>query len=346
MQDARYMQRALDLARLGAGQVAPNPLVGAVLVHGDRILGEGFHVRFGGPHAEVNAVEDAIRRGHESLLREAELYVTLEPCAHHGKTPPCTDLILHHGIPRVYIANTDPFPQVNGRGIERLRSAGVEVQTGLEGEAGRWLNRRFFKYHEKQRPWILLKWAESLDGYLGPEPGQGGDRKISGPEAHRLVHRWRSEESAIAVGSGTALHDNPRLDVREWPGRSPVRILFDRNGKVNGPLHLFDGSVRTIRFTQGISDPIAGAETVSLPPGVSFYHKAFAWLHEAGLQSVLVEGGSLTLNNLLAAGLWDEARVFSSETRLGRGIPPVRIQGRTLSTEKVGRDTLTQLIPF
>lgn len=339
------MQRALELARLGRGRVAPNPLVGAVVVHGDRILGEGFHRAFGGPHAEVHAVDDALQKGHAALLSSSTLYVNLEPCSHHGKTPPCTDLILHHRIPHVVIANTDPFPAVNGNGIERLRAAGVIVETGVEVERGRWLNRRFFRFHEQQRPWIILKWAESLDGFLGPWSTDPKARRVSGPDAHRLVHRWRSEEAAIAVGSGTAVTDNPRLTVREWPGQDPVRVLFDRSGKVTGPLHLYDGSVRTLRFTCSPGVARTGVTTIVLDPDRSFYRQAFQRLYEEGLQSVLVEGGSMTLRNLIAESLWDEARIFTASHRLGDGVPPVTIRGRTLSVEKVGDDTLTRLLP-
>ncbi|MFN8181565.1 MAG: bifunctional diaminohydroxyphosphoribosylaminopyrimidine deaminase/5-amino-6-(5-phosphoribosylamino)uracil reductase RibD [Bacteroidia bacterium] len=345
MLDIRFMERALELARLGLGRVAPNPLVGAVLVQDGMILGEGYHEVFGGPHAEVRAVEDALRRGHEQRLKSSTLFVNLEPCSHHGKTPPCTDLILRYGIPKVVVANTDPFPAVNGTGIECLRAAGVEVQVGIEAEAGRWLNRRFFKFHVANRPWILLKWAASLDGFLGAKTNDPVGRRVSGSEAHRLVHRWRSEESAIAVGSATALNDNPQLTVREWPGRSPVRILFDRTGRVQGDLHLFDGSVRTIRFSQKIVGPTAGMEEIRLEEGSHFYRDAFASLYDLGLQSVLVEGGSVTLNNLISENLWDEARIFTSPVHLGEGVPAVSVQGRTLSTEQIGNDLLTVLVP-
>ncbi len=339
------MERALELARLGLGRVAPNPLVGAVLYQDGIILGEGYHEVFGGPHAEVRAVEDALRRGHEQRLKSSTLFVNLEPCSHHGKTPPCTDLILRYGIPKVVIANSDPFPAVNGTGIERLRAAGVDVLVGLEAEAGRWLNRRFFKFHEAKRPWILLKWAASLDGFLGMKTNDPVRRRISGPEAHRLVHRWRSEESAIAVGSITALNDNPQLTVREWPGQSPVRVLFDRTGRVQGNLQLFDGSVRTIRFSQKKMGPTAGVEEICLEEGSRFYHDAFTQLYNLGLQSVLVEGGSVTLNNLIAENLWDEARIFTAPVRLGSGVPAVMIQGKAVSTERIGDDLLTILHP-
>ncbi|MCA0398020.1 MAG: bifunctional diaminohydroxyphosphoribosylaminopyrimidine deaminase/5-amino-6-(5-phosphoribosylamino)uracil reductase RibD [Bacteroidetes bacterium] len=321
--DELYMQRCLQLALQGAGSVAPNPMVGAVLVHQGRIIGEGFHQQYGQVHAEVNcllSVSEADRR----LITESTLYVSLEPCAHVGKTPPCADRIIAEKISRVVVGCRDPFPAVDGKGIEKLVKAGIPCTVGVLEKECLALNARFICYHQKKRPYVILKWAES------------GDRKIAGaakkrtaishPLTNRLVHRWRSEEAAIAVGSGTALSDNPSLTTRLWPGRNPVRVLFDRMERVPANATIFDGEAETIHLT---------GQLASLPQALSF-------LHEKGINSLLVEGGTILLQAFIDNGLWDEMRIIRNEQLLLPGgydapvLPPMTL----IKTDTVGTDRI------
>lgn len=293
------MNRCLDLAKRGAGHVSPNPMVGAVLVAGDRVIGEGYHHKHGGPHAEVEAV-NSVAKGERHLISKSTLYVNLEPCCTHGKTPPCTDMILTERIPRVVVAMTDPNPNVNGRGLAQLSEAGVEVIANvLEAEA-RWLNRRFETFQTQQRPYVILKWAQSADGFIGKE---GQRVKISSTLSDRLVHKWRSEEDAILVGKRTAQVDNPQLTVRHWTGRNPKRVVLDRENNLSRELHLFDNSAETIVLSQadGPADILVQ-------------------LYPLGVMSLMVEGGAQVLASFIEANLWDEARVIISSGTLNEGI--------------------------
>ena len=340
------MRRALDLAANGGPHTRPNPLVGCVVTHQGRIIGEGWHEQYGGPHAEVNALA-AVPAGQRHLLPEARVYVTLEPCAHHGQTPPCADLLIRERVAEVIVCNSDPNPLVAGRGLDKLRTAGIRVETGLLAAEGRWLNRRFFTMQERQRPYIVLKWAESADGFLaGPyfQPVQ-----ISGPPAQLLTHKWRTEEAAILVGTRTALHDNPRLSAREWPGPQPVRVVLDKNLSLPPTHNLFDGSQSTLVYTYRERPARENLAFISLAepthgPGqvVDLLPQLLADLHRRRLKSVLVEGGPTVLGSLLAAGLWDEMRVFRSRhKKLGAGIaaPKVSLSGLQ-AIETVGDDEL------
>ena len=344
------MRRALELAQRGGPDTRPNPLVGCVVTHQGRILGEGWHERYGGPHAEVNALA-AVPEADRHLLPESRVYVTLEPCAHHGKTPPCADLLVAEGVGEVIVCNRDPNPLVAGRGLDRLRAAGIAVKTGLLEAEGRWLNRRFFMMQERQRPYIVLKWAETADGFLaGPyfQPVQ-----ISGEQARLLTHKWRTEEAAILVGTRTALHDNPRLNAREWPGPQPVRVVLDKNLSLPPAHNLFDGSQPTLVYTYCHCAGRENADFVTLPkpangPGhvTDLLPQVLSDLRQRGLQSVLVEGGPTVLNSLLAADLWDEMRVFRSQTKiLGAGIaaPKVSLSG-LLERRTVGEDELLRWV--
>lgn len=288
------MLRALQLAEIGRGSVSPNPMVGCVIVHNDMIIGEGWHKKYGDWHAEVNAVNSV---KDKTLLAEAIAYVTLEPCSHFGKTPPCADLLVKHHLKKVVICNQDPFPLVAGKGIQKLLDAGIEVVTGVLEEKGRQLNTRFFTVVEKNRPYIILKWAETADGFIAGENFE--QIKISNALSHKLSHKWRSEEDAIMVGTNTALHDNPRLNVREWTGRNPVRIVIDRSNRLPKNLHLFDDSVKTLI----LSDPFAWEE----------YQKE-------KMQSIIIEGGTQLLQSFIEAELFDEIRVFRSSKQLKKGI--------------------------
>jgi len=243
--DQKYMQRAMELARLGLGSVSPNPMVGCIVVYKDKIIGEGFHRQYGGPHAEVYAIDSVQKK---ELLSESTVYVSLEPCAHFGKTPPCADLLVASGVKKVVIANVDPNPQVAGKGIAILENAGIELQVGVMEKEGLELNRRFFKYISQKKPYVILKWAETADGFIA-RPDYSS-KWISNEYSRKLVHKWRTEEDAVLVGKNTALHDNPMLNVRHWPGKNPLRIVLDRNLQLPQTLNLFSGNAQTVCYSK------------------------------------------------------------------------------------------------
>jgi diaminohydroxyphosphoribosylaminopyrimidine deaminase/5-amino-6-(5-phosphoribosylamino)uracil reductase len=317
MTDEQMMQRCLQLASLGAGSVAPNPMVGAVLVHEGVIIGEGWHERFGEAHAEVNCLESVGEKDRD-LIPRSTLYVNLEPCAHYGKTPPCSDLIIRSRIPRVMVGSVDPFAAVAGKGIARMKEAGIEVVTGVLEAACRHLNRRFFTFHELKRPYLILKWASTADGFMalpGPVP-----LKITNAFADRLVHRWRSEEAAILVGAGTAIADDPALTNRLWSGPSPLRILLDTALRAPSSLRLFDGTTPTWVFNNKREDEKKNIRWIRVGPQRPFLEEVLRILHERDILSVLVEGGLRTLQSFIDAGLWDEARVLTGTTVIGDGL--------------------------
>jgi len=318
MEHAHWMSRCLQLARLGASSAAPNPMVGAVLVQGDRILAEGWHHRLGSAHAERDCLA---RFGDSPVPDDAVLYVNLEPCAHHGRTPPCADLIIERGVKRVVVAHGDPFPAVNGRGIERLRLAGIEVIDGVLADEARWMNRRFLASVTKQRPYIVLKWAQSTDGFMDDH---GRSARISSAETDVLVHRWRSEEQAILVGSRTALSDDPRLDVRHVQGRSPLRVLLDRKGITPKGAKLFDGSLPTLLFTSA-NRPVVGAEQMVVESGSDPIEAILTELIRRSIRSLLIEGGAELLMHFLRTGNWNEARVITSASALNGGTKAPRV---------------------
>jgi diaminohydroxyphosphoribosylaminopyrimidine deaminase/5-amino-6-(5-phosphoribosylamino)uracil reductase len=334
-----FMKRALDLAAQGMGNVAPNPLVGCVIVYEDQIIGEGFHQRYGGAHAEVNAINSV---DDKSLLQKSTLYVTLEPCNHQGLTPACTELIITHKIPKVVIATVDPNPLVSGKGIARLREAGIHVELGLLEEEARWQNRRFITFHEKQRPYIILKWAETQDGFLDilRENGETGSFAISGKEAKVMVHRWRTEEAAILVGSRTVFIDNPQLTARHWEGKDPVRIVIDANLKVPRTHRIFEDRGRTIVFNRLETRPIFNIEYVQLNFAEEILPRIMDYLRYEKLTSVIVEGGAATLGRFLELGLWDEIRRFKAPMKLEAGLKAPILEGSPSETMQVGEDLL------
>lgn len=305
------MSRAIELAQKGLGTVSPNPLVGCVLVADGEIIGEGFHQKYGGPHAEVEAM-NSVTPENIKKLSSATMYVTLEPCCHSGKTPPCTDLILKHKIPKVYVACTDPYPKVAGNGIAKLRNEGVEVHTGLLAEKAAFINRRFMTFYEKNRPYIILKWAESLNGKMGISKGE--QIKISGKESQMLSHQWRSQEDAILIGRGTLENDNPELTNRLWDGKVPVKIVLAGNAKLSHDLKIFDSKTKVLLF--GTQKPDFQFN------GKWFYQETenletiMATLFQEEIQSVIIEGGSKILNSFWNQGLADEIRVFKSKTKI------------------------------
>ncbi|HSR61344.1 MAG TPA: bifunctional diaminohydroxyphosphoribosylaminopyrimidine deaminase/5-amino-6-(5-phosphoribosylamino)uracil reductase RibD [Robiginitalea sp.] len=338
----KYLSRCIQLAGHGLGKTAPNPMVGAVVTHGDQIIGEGYTSPFGGAHAEVNAIR-SVRQPER--LREATLYVTLEPCCHHGKTPPCTDLILESGIPRVVIGLQDPHEKVAGKGIAQLRAGGCQVTVGVLEAACRHHHRRFLTFHEKKRPFIILKWAQSPDGFLAPEPALRKPERpfwISGNRSRQLVHKWRTEEAAILVGTETALADNPRLTPRDWYGPDPLRILIDRTLRVPGGTHLLDGKAPTLVVCSEPGNRPVGPHTEYLPLdfGPGFEGRLCAALHQRQILSLLVEGGARTLEAFLQHGLWDEARVFTGPRALQGGLRAPHLSGRLLEQRQSGEDLL------
>lgn len=310
--DIRFMRRALQLAACGRGEVSPNPMVGAVIVRDGVIIGEGFHRRYGGPHAEVNAVNSVADR---SLLAGSTIYVTLEPCAHFGKTPPCADLIVGCGFGRVVVGCRDPFAKVAGRGIERIRQAGIDVTVGVLERECLEINRRFVTAHSEQRPYVMLKWACSADGYTAvASEGSVAPYTFSTPATSALVHRLRSEYDAIMVGSGTVLTDDPRLDVRLVEGRIPVRVVVDRRRRLTGSERVF-ASGGTVVFTSGKEGYPADVDLIVDDGGG--LRTLLSELYSRGITSVMVEGGATLGAAFLDAGLWDEVRIERSATTLG-----------------------------
>lgn len=314
--DELYMSRCLDLARQGMGSVAPNPMVGAVIVHNGRIIGEGFHQHFGGPHAEVNAVNSV---SDKNLLKEATIYVSLEPCAHHGKTPPCSDLLVECGFQRVVIGCKDTFSKVSGKGIEKLKKAGIEVEVGVLEQECRELNKRFFTFHERQRPYVILKWAQSKDGYLDRlRPNdEKGVNWISSPETKVLVHKWRSEEQSILVGRKTVQNDNPSLTVREFSGTNPTRIIIDSQLQLPDNLNIFSDEAPSIIFNRVKNEVKGNIEYIRISETNTqlILHE----LYNRNILSVFVEGGSRTLQYFIFGNVWDEARVIVGNTNFHEG---------------------------
>ena len=340
----KYMHRCLEIARLGAGQVAPNPMVGCVIVHNDRIIGEGYHARYGGPHAEVNALQSVKRK---ELIPESTLYVNLEPCAHHGKTPPCADLIVEQKVRRVVIGTSDPFSEVSGKGIGILNEGGAETVTGILGDDCRWLNRRFFTFHEKKRPYVILKWAQTLDGFIDMvrEAGQPAQPSwISGNLARTLVHRSRTEESSILVGTNTVLKDDPSLTARDWSGESPLRLVIDANHRLTGHFKIFDGSVRTLVFSQSNNFQQQGSECCVLDFEREVPRQILRELHNRRILSVIVEGGAFTHQQFIDAGLWDEAHIYSGNKMFFDGVRAPSIRGEMYDCENLEDSFLTVLV--
>ncbi len=358
----QYMHRCLVLARNGLGHVSPNPMVGAVLVHNDHIIGEGYHKKFGEAHAEVNCIA-SVSEENRQLIRESTLYVSLEPCSHFGKTPPCADLIIRHKIPRVVIGCRDPFKEVDGKGIEKLMATGIDVEPGLLEDECKDLNKRFFTFHTKHRPFIVLKWAQTADGIIAApvNPPTGWRRPsgdcdieralydrllISNEYSNRLVHKWRSEEAAILVGTNTALLDNPSLTTRLWAGPSPVRLVMDMNLRLSSSLKIFNHEVHTIIFNSIKQEEDGTLLYYRLNKDDKVIHQMMNALYQLGIQSVLVEGGARLQQSFIDESLWDEAWVITGEGANSdleqiNGLPApllinaIKISGATLVNDKV-----------
>jgi diaminohydroxyphosphoribosylaminopyrimidine deaminase/5-amino-6-(5-phosphoribosylamino)uracil reductase len=312
MSSQAYMQRCIQLAKLGAGHVAPNPMVGAVLVHEGRIIGEGWHQQYGQPHAEVNCIA-SVKEEDRHLISSSTIYVSLEPCSHYGKTPPCADLIVQHNIPVVVIGCHDINKRVDGKGIKKLMMAGADVIIGVLQDECIDLNKRFFTFHGENRPYIILKWAQTANGIMGTQfndhvPDASERLLISNEYTNRLVHRWRSEEASILVGTNTALYDNPSLTTRLWDGPSPVRLVIDLNLRLPDSLKVFDRKERTIIFNTIKHEEVDNLLYYQVTEDVSIIHQVLHALYHLEIQSVLVEGGAQLLQSFIDEGLWDEIR--------------------------------------
>jgi len=313
-----FMQRCIDLAQKGIGAVAPNPMVGAVLVYENRIIGEGWHQQFGGPHAEVHCIQ-SVAIEDKPFISQSTLYVSLEPCNHYGKTPPCSDLIIHSQIKKVVIACTDPFEKVNGSGIKKLEDNKVEVITGILEKEAIQLNKRFFIFHQQQIPYVILKWAESNDGFIAKS--QGKPVKISNYITDKLVHKWRSEEAAIIVGTNTVLNDNPSLTTRNWQGKNPLRIYIDKRLRIDATYKILDNSTDTFILNLVKNEKVGVNEFVMIHDETRLVEELFQLLHKKGIQSLIVEGGTTLLQSFIEKNLWHEARVVkNTELMLQEGI--------------------------
>tara|TARA_R110000850_G_scaffold150497_1_gene273152 strand:+ start:45607 stop:46632 length:1026 start_codon:yes stop_codon:yes gene_type:complete len=336
------MQRCIDLAQLGLGKTYPNPMVGSVVVYQDKIIGEGWHQKAGKPHAEVNAINSI---EDKSLLKKAILYVSLEPCSHFGKTPPCADLIVHHKIPKVVVGCLDPNPKVAGRGVKKLLESGCKVAVGILEDDCININKRFFTLHQKKRPYIILKWAQTSDGFIAPKQQVTGNPFwITGKASKQLVHKWRSEEQAILVGTTTVLKDNPQLTNRLWEGNSPVRVILDQHLKINSDAAVLDGTVKTIVLTSKNKTELPDLKNVhfeiiafdkNLPQlicGVLYNHQ---------IQSLIIEGGTQTLQTFIDSNLWDEARVFTGNNVLSEGVKSPVINKNINQSVSVSEDQLS-----
>lgn len=341
----KYIKRCLELAKNGLGTTYPNPLVGCVIVYQDKIIGEGWHYKSGEPHAEVNAINAV---ADKSLLKSAELYVNLEPCSHYGKTPPCADLIVKHEIPKVIIGALDTNEKVSGKGVFHLKNNGCDVTVGVLEKKCLALNKRFYTYHNLKRPYIILKWAASADGFIAKNIEDGQKRVpyfITNAYSLQLVHQWRAEEQTILVGTNTAVADNPKLDVRHVKGKHPIRIVLDRTLRIPKDSALFDKTIKTIVLTDAsnISSAKSDENLIFEPVNfdVSVPQQICTLLYKCKIQSLIIEGGSQTLQSFIDADLWDEARIFKGESLLKQGVKAPELKGTLISAQNILEDQLS-----
>ena len=341
----KYISRCIQLAKNGLGTTFPNPMVGSVIVHKGKIIGEGYTSPYGGAHAEVNAVNSV---KDKKLLTEVTLYVTLEPCSHYGKTPPCADLIIKHQIPNVVIGLLDPHEKVAGKGVEKLKAAGCNVIVGVLEKECREHHKRFLTYHIKKRPYIILKWAETADGFIAPSQDKRRNNPepywISNPYSQQLVHQWRSQEQAILVGTNTVLADNPKLNVRHWKGQNPIRIVLDRELKISNKHNVLDGSIKTIIITAHLpKNPQHGITYKVIDFENNLAIQICTILHKHEILSVIIEGGAKTLQSFIDSQLWDEARIFKGKDQFEEGLKSPRIHGFLEKETQIESDILTLL---
>ena len=342
--DNKQMIRCLELAKQGMGNVAPNPLVGCVIVNHNEVIAVGYHEKFGEAHAEVNAINSVIDK---SLLKESTLYVNLEPCSHVGKTPPCSDLIIKHQIPNVVIGSIDTHSKVAGTGIEKLKAAGINVSVGILEDKCKDLNKRFFTYHEKKRPYVILKWAETKDGFIDvnrKEKNKKYDNWITSHFSKKLVHQWRSEEQAIMIGTNTAINDNPKLTVREVKGKNPLRIVLDINLRLPTHLNVFDGSTPTLILNSIKSETNPNLEFVKIDKDKELLPQVLSELYKRNILSVIIEGGAQLLQSFIDQNLWDEAKVFIGKKTFGEGIKAPTLRGQPINSLQFDTDILNTYI--
>ncbi len=328
--DIKFMRRCLELASGAEGITYPNPMVGSVIIYDNIIVGEGYHLRAGEPHAEVIAINSV---SDKAMLKSSTLFTNLEPCSHFGKTPPCADLIISNSIPRVVIGTIDTSEKVSGQGLSRLRNSGCEVITGVVEDECRKLNRRFFTFHEKRRPYITLKWAQSSDGYLDimrSENHKSEPTWITGKPERALVHKWRAAEQTILVGAGTVKSDDPRLNVRDWKGPDPIRMILSSSGSVSNESAVNKANGKVIIFTHEINARFENAVIVKLKKDIPSSLQICEYLYNSGIQSILIEGGANVLNHFISTGLWDEARVFTGKNHFDGGVKAPGIRGKLL----------------
>lgn len=343
--DEIYMHRCLQLARKGSGFTTPNPLVGAVIVYENKIIGEGFHKCYGEAHAEVNAINSV---KDPALLSKSTMYVSLEPCSHYGKTPPCAELIISKGIPHVVIATLDPNPQVSGRGVRMLKEANIKVDSGILEIEAKDLNYPFFVNQLYNRPYILLKWAQSKDGYIDKIRNPFTEEKparLSNDMTQIIVHKYRSRIQAILVGTNTAILDNPRLNTRNWFGKNPVRITIDRNGKIPHDSQIFNESAPTIVLTEK-NEYIANksnVKSIQIPNEHITTIQMLNYLFKNDIYSIMVEGGSRLLTSFISENIWDDAIVETSEQYLYEGVKAPEIEGEIVSSRKYFNSSQTIL---
>jgi len=333
--DETFMSRCIQIATNGLGTTYPNPFVGSIIVHNNKIIGEGFTSEYGGPHAEVNAINSV---KNKELLKESTIYVTLEPCSHFGKTPPCADLIIEKEIPKVVIGTLDPFAKVNGEGYLRLLKNGVDVTLGVLEEECLKLNRRFMTFHEKKSPYIILKWAQTEDGYIGRNDVQ---KWITNNYSKQLVHKWRTEEQAILVGKNTALIDNPQLNSRLWDGNNPLRVVIDKNLAIPRHFHVFDKTQPTIIFNSIENSDEENLKFIQLDFSQNIIPNILKHLYKLNIQSLIVEGGSDTIRHFIDLDLWDEARILSSDTIWNEGITAPKLKGTRTEKHNFLNDELS-----
>jgi len=330
-----FMQKCIGLASKAMGFVSPNPMVGCLIVYEGKIIGEGNHEKYGKAHAEVNAIASV---KDKALLKKSTLYVNLEPCAHFGKTPPCTNLIIESEIPKVVIGCIDSYSEVSGKGIEEMQNSGIEVIVGVLEKESRELNKRFFTFHDKKRSYVILKWAESKDGYIALK-NQNKPFWMTSSESKKLVHKWRAEENAILVGRVTAQKDNPSLTVREVAGSNPIRIIIDKNLKLSDDLDLFNSEAKTIIFNAIKSEETRTNQFIKINFN-NLIKSILEELYQQNIQSVIIEGGSKTLQSFIDTNMWDEARIFTTNETLAKGVKSPTIEGKIISEDKIGEDEL------
>jgi len=338
--DEMFMKRCIELAINGMGHVAPNPMVGCVIVYEGKIIGEGYHREFGGAHAEVNAI-NAVKEKHK--LKKSTLYVNLEPCSHYGKTPPCADLIIKHKIPRVVIAHTDIHKLVSGKGIEKLSNAGCEVTTNVLAKEALFLNRRFNIYHTKKRPYLILKWAQTTDGFIDIDRNNDTPVKptwITSERTRIIVHKWRTEESAIIVGTNTALKDNPSLTARAWTGKNPLRIVIDEHNRLPKNLNIFNNEAPTLIFNASKNAEQENLEFIIADFEKDLLEHILNVLCQKQIISLIVEGGTQLIQSFIDNNLWDEARIFTGDTKFLSGVKAPSLENNKKETFYIGTDTL------